>query len=234
MNYGNAAPRGAQTPPRPARAGAFRPPPRPAQDVELQTPPPAPQESDGAKTARNLIKTADDLIKLATQIDTDTRSHRDDHNAAVSREAFLNLLVLILEKLAHPLPEDISNNQLESFLKTKQTLASERDTMGILEEKLGNLYNLMPELISARQILRSIHNELEREINFEALTNLGGFGENLNQLDQLIENLATTLGYQEDPQKMRTLTIEKKFDLLYRIILSIKGSRSPQQQQLTL
>jgi hypothetical protein len=217
-------PRGAQTPRQ--AAVAFRPPPRGA-----QTPPRAPQESVGAKTARDLIKTADDLIKLANQIDTDARNHRDAHNAAVSKETRLNLLVNTCEKLAHPLPEDISNNQLESFLKTKQTLASERDTMGILEEKLGNLYNLMPELISARQILRSIHNELEREINFEALTNLGGFGEKLDQFGRLIVNLATTLGYQRDPQKMQNLTIKEKFNLLSRIILFI---RAPHQQQLPL
>ena len=92
----------------------------------------------------------------------------------------------------------------------------------------------MPALTPASQILRSIHNELEREIDFEALTKLGDFGEKLNQFDQLIENLTTTLGYQRDPQEMGNLTIEEKFNLLSRIILSITDSLSTQQQQLPL
>ena len=81
-------------------------------------------------------------------------------------------------------------------METKKTLVSERDTINSLDEKLGNLYTLMTELISARQILRSIHNELARDIDVDALTKLGDFEEKMNQFDQLIENLATTLGYQ--------------------------------------
>lgn len=116
-------------------------------------------------------------------------------------------------------------------MATTQTLVSERDTIGSLDEKLSNMYTLMPALILARQILRSIHNELELVIEVDELTNLGDFGEKLNQFDQLIENLATTLGYQGDPQKMRNLTIEKKFNLLSTRTLFITDSRSPQQQQ---
>lgn len=109
-------------------------------------------------------------------------------------------------------------------MATTPNLVSERDTIDSLGEKLDNLYTLMPELISASHTLRNIYYELERVIDVDALTNLdlGDFGEKLNQFDQLIENLATTLGYQVETQEMQNLTIEEKFALLHTITLCIR------------
>ena len=142
-----------------------------------------------------------------------------------------------------PLRKDILNHKLEGFLETIKTLVEERNKIDSLNKKLSKLCAFMPELISANQILLSIHNELMIETNVEALKNLGNFEEKLNQLDQLIQNLETTLGYQEDPQEMRNLTIltilailniEEKFDLLSEKILFITDRRSPHQQQMPL